>query len=106
MAIVFAKQKKNQKILIAAAAAVLLLSALIAWWLFLKKSSPAVPTITAPLTVKRIEINFAALAKMKDFYTFVDIIPLQEETEEEGELGEGADLTGLVIGRSNPFLPY
>ncbi|MDP3995984.1 MAG: hypothetical protein Q8P74_01925 [bacterium] len=102
MAIVFTKQKKSQRNLIIFSVLVILISFLAVWWLLLRKETSYVPTEDAPVVVKKIEINFAVLERMKDFRLFVEIEPLAESTPTSEEPG----ITSKTIGRENPFLPY
>ncbi len=102
MAIVFTKQKKSQRNLIMFSVLVILISVFMVCRVFLKKEITYVSTGDVPVAVKKIEINFAVLKKMKDFRLFVEIQPLIEATPTDEE----PDITGIKIGRENPFLPY
>jgi len=102
MAIVFTKQKKSQRNLIIFSVLVILISFLTVGWLFLRKETSYVSTEDVSAVVKKIEINFAVLERVKDFRLFVEIEPLSESIP----TSEESDMTVITIGRENPFLPY
>ena len=101
MAIVFTKQKKSQRTLIIFSALAILISAFVLWQVFLRKEAPNIPTEVVPTVVKRIDINFAILERIKGFQSFSEIKPLEETTPTDGE-----GVKEVKIGRENPFLPY
>lgn len=102
MAIVFTKQRRNQRILIIVSLLIIVISAIVLSRLFLKKEVSYIPPaeVSLPL-VREIKINFDVLEKIKQFQPFAEIQPLKEvsPTEERG-------VEGVKIGRENPFLPY
>ena len=101
MAIVFTKQRKNQRILIIVSVFIIIITLIVLWQAFLKKEAPYIPPEVFLPTAKEIKINFEALEGIKGFQSFSEIKPLKETTPTDGE-----GVKEVKIGRENPFLPY
>lgn len=89
MAITFFQRRKKQKYLILVLVVVIILIFVVVWRGFLTKPEPVLAPII--LELPKIEINFGVLKSpiLKEFQSFEEIKPFEEE-----------------IGRENPFEPY
>ncbi len=90
MAITFFQTKKRQKKLSLILAAAVIVFLIIMWQGFLKGGAPTTSLI-APLTVKKINIDWQILQspQIADLQAFEETPPFEDE-----------------VGRDNPFIPY
>lgn len=101
MAIVFTKQKKNQRNLIIVFILVMIVTFLVIWQGFFKEGGTIFPEEPFLPPQKEIKINFEILdhPALKEFEPFVEIEPFQEIPPVQGQPEK-------KIGRENPFIPY
>ena len=95
MAIVFVKQKNEQKRLIIVFLIVLAVTAVVVWFGFFKKEGAPGPDVGSVFIPKNINIDFSFIERQdfKSLYPFSQIEPFK------AGLGE-------KVGRDNPFLAY